>query len=90
MYQKITDLDISPGVVCWRWPTSKLIEAAIRNHAGKLLHHLTFSVRTAHTGRSPKDRFTQNEEVTHNSVFWGEINQPIDNQCFSLLLEHAN
>ncbi len=89
MNQDLADIGIFPDVVCWCWPTSKLVEAAIRNNEGKLLHHLAFSVRTGHTGRSPKDRFTRDDEVTHNTVAWNAINQPIEKHKFDLLLEHA-
>lgn len=89
MHKYLPEMGVFPDVVCWGWPTSKLIEAAIRNHEGKLLHHLAFSVRTGHTGRSPKDRFTRDDEVTHNTVAWGTVNQPIEKHNFDLLLEHA-
>ncbi len=89
MRQDLTDMGIVPDVSCWNWPTAKLIEAAVRNHEGKLLHHLAFGVRTGHTGRSPNDRFIRDDELTHNNISWGKINQPMEKHKFDLLLEHA-
>ena len=37
------------------------------------------------TGRSPKDRFLVKDDLTANTVDWGEINQPIDSACFGRL-----
>ena len=44
-------LDIHPDLTCFRWPTPRLVEEAIKNREGHLLHHLAFAVRTGHTGR---------------------------------------
>lgn len=89
MKQDLDEIGIVPDVICWGWPTSKLIEAAVRNNEGKLLHNLAFNVRTGHTGRSPKDRFTRDDETTHATVAWGGVNQPIEKHKFDLVLEHA-
>ena len=37
------------------------------------------------TGRSPKDRFIVKDEITKDSVFWGEINIPFNQSDFSSL-----
>ena len=37
------------------------------------------------TGRSPKDRFIVEDEITKASVDWNSINQPIDQKYFSAL-----
>jgi len=89
MNHDLAEMGMYPDVICWGWPTAKLTEAAIRNNEGKLLHHLAFCVRSGHTGRSPKDRFIRDDEVTHNVVAWGNVNQPIEKHKFDLLLEHA-
>jgi phosphoenolpyruvate carboxykinase (ATP) len=35
-----------------------------------------------YTGRSPKDKFVVDEPASHDRIFWGEINQPIDEAHF--------
>ena len=37
------------------------------------------------TGRSPKDRFIVNDKITKNSVWWGDINIPFDEENFDKL-----
>jgi phosphoenolpyruvate carboxykinase (ATP) len=80
-------LGLSPDVICFRWPTPKLVEEAIKNREGHLLHHLALAVRTGHTGRSPKDRFIADDGTSHAQVLWNNINQPISEDDFDGILE---
>ena len=82
-------LGINPDVVCFRWPTPRLVEEAVKNREGHLLHHLAFAVRTGHTGRSPKDRFIVDDATSHNSVSWNNINQPISEASFDGIFERV-
>jgi len=82
-------LGINPDIVSFRWPTPKLVEEAVRNREGHLLHHLAFAVRTGHTGRSPKDRFIVDDALSHSTVNWNNINQPIDEETFDRVLNHV-
>jgi len=43
----------------------------------------------ARTGRSPKDKFTVDDELTHGQVHWGKVNQPIAPEKFDALLERV-
>src|SRR4051794_6744721 len=38
-----------------------------------------------YTGRSPKDKFTVEEESTKDKVDWGKVNQPISAEVFDKL-----
>jgi len=38
-----------------------------------------------YTGRSPKDKFIVKDDVTENTVDWGDVNQPIDEASFDKL-----
>jgi len=82
-------LDIHPDLTCFRWPTPRLVEEAVKNREGHLLHHLAFAVRTGHTGRSPKDRFIVDDAQSHDQVTWNNINQAISEDTFNRVLEHV-
>ena len=57
---------------------------------GVLASSGALSVKTGKfTGRSPKDRFIVQDELTKNSVWWGDVNIPFDSLKFSLLYQKA-
>lgn len=59
--------------------TAELYEYAIRAGEGVIAAEGPLVVRTGkHTGRSPKDKFVVREASTEAKVWWGEINQPIE------------
>lgn len=78
-------LGIYPDITVSRWPTPRLVERAVKDSEGHLLHNLALAVRTGHTGRSPKDRFIVDDAKTHSSVHWNEINQPISKANFDAI-----
>jgi len=43
----------------------------------------------ARTGRSPRDKFTIQDERTQNRVNWGRVNQPFDRAKFDTLLQRV-
>jgi len=43
-------------------------------------------VTGARTGRSPKDKFTVDDAVTHDVVDWGKVNKPFAPEKFEALL----
>ena len=66
----------------------ELVEEAIQNGEGVLTKDGALSVSTgAFTGRSPKDKFVVQDEVSSNLVDWGKVNQPIAEEKFSALLD---
>jgi len=72
-----------------------LVEKTILERQGKLSSSGALVVNTGNfTGRSPKDRFIVKDDVTKDSVDWGDINIPIDQQYFEHLrdqmLQYAN
>ncbi|HEY6609396.1 MAG TPA: phosphoenolpyruvate carboxykinase (ATP) [Candidatus Limnocylindria bacterium] len=59
--------------------TAALYEHAIRSGEGLVSAHGSLVVRTGrHTGRSPKDKFVVREPSSSDKVWWGEVNQPLD------------
>jgi len=66
--------------------TAELYEHAIRNGEGIVSAHGSLVVRTGqHTGRSPKDKFVVREPGSEGKVWWGEINQPLDEASYDRL-----
>ena len=63
-----------------------LYKDTINNKMGVLTDGGVLSVNTGKfTGRSPKDRYIVEDEITQDKVWWGEINKPFSEQNFDLL-----
>ncbi|MBU1373498.1 MAG: phosphoenolpyruvate carboxykinase (ATP) [Bacteroidetes bacterium] len=65
---------------------SELVEKAIQRGEGKLANSGALAVDTGtFTGRSPKDRFIVDDDITHEKVYWGDINIAFSGQKFDQL-----
>lgn len=65
---------------------ARFIEEAIKRNEGILNSKGSLVINTApFTGRSPKDRFIVKDSVSENTVSWGEINRPFDENKFLAL-----
>ena len=59
------------AAIHWNCPDTVLIEHAITNGEGSLVHGGAFCAETGvHTGRSPKDKFVAVDGQTEKSVWW--------------------
>jgi phosphoenolpyruvate carboxykinase (ATP) len=68
----------------------ELVEHAVKNNEGVMTDTGGLMCDTGKfTGRSPKDKFVVKDSVTENTVWWGDINQPISNEKFDTLLKKA-
>ena len=87
--QSIVDkLALANGNVQWNLSPAQLIEKAIKAGEGKLCENGAFAADTGKfTGRSPKDKFIVADELTENSVWWGDINIKFDQENFDNLYE---
>ncbi|MBB71107.1 MAG: phosphoenolpyruvate carboxykinase (ATP) [Legionellales bacterium] len=66
--------------------TEQLIKHALERNEGVLSTNQALSVATGtRTGRSPRDRFIVQDDVTTNTVDWGNVNQPISQDRFDAL-----
>lgn len=68
----------------------ELVKHAIKNQEGRVASNGAFAAITgSRTGRSPKDRFIIEDEMTRDSVDWGVVNQPISQDVFTNLWQKA-
>lgn len=66
--------------------TPALYEEAVRRREGTISHRGPFVVRTGqYTGRSPNDKFVVKEKSSEDHIWWGEVNQPMDEAKFESL-----
>ena len=64
--------------------TEELIKAAIDNNEGIIANNGAFSTTTGErTSRSPNDRFIVKESSTENSIDWGDVNKPFNEDKFN-------
>lgn len=74
------------GGVFYQFTPAQLIEEALKRNEGVLTESGALAVDTGEfTGRSPKDRFIVDDEITHQAVWWGDVNIPFDQQKFDSL-----
>lgn len=65
----------------------ELIDHALKNNEGRLTSTGALAADTGEfTGRSPKDKFVVKDDITRDTVWWGNINQPIEPNKFDSLL----
>lgn len=68
-------LNLNAKTVKYQLSVAELVEDAIKNGEGTLADSGALAIDTGKfTGRSPKDRFIVCDELTENSVWWGDIN----------------
>ena len=71
-------------------PAAQLVESALLRGEARLASNGSLVATTgARTGRSPRDKFTVDDAVTHDSVDWGRVNQPFSSEKFDALLERV-
>ena len=64
----------------------ELVQDTLRIGEGVLTDTGALAIRTGEfTGRSPKDKFTVQDETTKDSVHWNEFNIPIEEKYFHLV-----
>src|SRR5216117_592947 len=74
------------NVAHWNLGTDQLIEHAILRGEGVLASGGALAVNTGQfTGRSPKDKFVVQDELTASTVHWGAVNQPMSSDQFARL-----
>lgn len=70
--------------------SAQLVEIAIKKGEGRFSSTGAFSTSTGkYTGRSPKDKFIVEDEITRDTIAWGGVNVPICEEKFSRLYHMA-
>ncbi len=71
------------GPVILNPTTAHLYTEALRRGDAALAHGGAIVVNTGkHTGRSPKDKFVVEEDGSRDRIWWGEVNQPLEEASF--------
>lgn len=72
--------------IYWNLSPEVLIEKTILLNQGMLTSTGALAVNTGKfTGRSPKDKYIVKDDTTQDSIWWGEVNQPIEPEVFEKL-----
>jgi phosphoenolpyruvate carboxykinase (ATP) len=72
----------------WNWTQDELIDETVRLGLGQLADSGALTVDTGEfTGRAPKDKYIVKDAVTEHTVYWGDVNQPIDEKHFEPMLD---
>ena len=81
-------LNLDAKAVKYQLTAAELIQEALKNGEGTLADSGALAVDTGKfTGRSPKDRFIVYDEITKDSVWWGDVNIQISEQHFDGLYQ---
>src|SRR5471030_1650692 len=75
------------GRIFYQLSPAELVEEALKRNEGTLADTGALAIDTGEfTGRSPKDRFIVDDEITHVAVWWGKVNIKFDPAQFDILL----
>ncbi|PKK39809.1 Phosphoenolpyruvate carboxykinase [ATP] [Clostridiaceae bacterium JG1575] len=75
---------INPKRLKENYSVTQLINEAVRRGDGILADNGCLLIETGqYTGRSPKDRFVVDDEVSHDTVGWGKVNVPITQEVYA-------
>lgn len=82
------ELGIQPSIVHWNLSTQELSDKTIELGQGQITSQGALAVNTGKfTGRSPQDKFTVKDEITTDTVDWGDINFGISPEHFDKIQE---
>ena len=84
----LTDLGITNAKVHWNLSSDELQKHALNKNQAKLTSQGAITINTGKfTGRSPLDRFIVKDSITEDTVWWGDINVPFEEEKFNQLHE---
>ncbi len=75
----------SPAKVYTNLSNDELVAMAVERGEGEVASTGALAVRTGKfTGRSPKDKFVVREPGSEDSIWWGPVNQPIEEEKYNI------
>ncbi len=81
---------LTPGRVHRNLSASQLVAVSLAHGESKLAANGALVAYTgSRTGRSPRDKFTVQDDRTRDKVNWGRVNQPFEAAKFDALLERV-
>ena len=84
---KYLDINLK-GTVYRNLSVERLVEEGVLNGETKIAMNGAAMVDTGiYTGRSPKDKYFVEEDMSKNDLWWGEVNQKIDSEVFDILFD---
>ena len=85
---QLEQMGLEPEKIYRNLQVKKLIDIIIEKNEGTLAENGAISIKTGkYTGRSPDDRFIVDDKQTHDSVDWGKINHPFQEDKFDKIFE---
>ncbi len=82
-------LGIKKAKAYWNLSPDELADISIKKGLAKRASSGAINVSTGEfTGRSPNDRFIVFDNITEDTVWWGDINLPFETHKFDLLYNH--
>lgn len=74
------------AVAHWNLSPAELVEETIISGEGTISETGALAIDTGEfTGRSPKDKYVVRDTKTENSVWWGDVNHPFEEEQFDRL-----
>lgn len=95
MTPDLSYLGLIPNFIKFQLSVPELVEEALKNAEGTLSDQGALVADTGKfTGRSPKDRFIVYDDVTADTVWWGDVNIKISpahfDQLYKKMIAHLN
>lgn len=80
-------LNLDSDRVLYQLDVAELVQEALKNGEGTLADSGALAIDTGKfTGRSPKDRFIVCDDITRDTVWWGDVNFKFDPEKFNSLM----
>ncbi len=84
--QWLESMGIQNSEACWNLTPDELITETLKLKQGILSDTNALAVNTGEfTGRSPKDKFIVYDDVTKDSIWWGDVNFKFESEKFTAL-----
>ena len=82
----ISDLGIKNATAHWNLSPEELTKIAVEKGQATITSSGAININTGEfTGRSPMDRFIVKDQISENSVWWGDVNLSFDEDKFDKL-----